>query len=130
MGSWGDLFEGKGSWIFHRNLQSWTRMPGSDDRVPEPHARLLSPAWGDSEAWGPLLQLPPHAEGLLSSKSTLSTAPFCSSESWTQGPLQALALSLFQAFPGHPHLPGVQPLGRPAPTPEVCGETWALLTSR
>lgn len=75
----GNVFEGRAFWTFHRNLQSWTRMPGSDDRVPEPHARLLSPAWGDSEAWGPLLQLPAHAEGLLSSQSTPSTAPFCSS---------------------------------------------------
>nr|CAI9693776.1 unnamed protein product [Rangifer tarandus platyrhynchus] len=39
-------------------------------------------------------------------------------------------LSLLQAFPGHPHGPGVQPRGRPAPTPAVCGETRAQLTSR
>ena len=129
VGSRGDVFEGRGSWTCHSNLQSRPRMPAVMTGCLSPtHGRCLQP--GGSEAWGPLLQLPPHAKGLLSSQCTPSTAPFCSSGSWTQRPLQAPALSLFQAFPGHRHQPGVQPQGRPAATPAVRGETQAQLTSR
>lgn len=67
VGSWG-ICLGKGPGYFTGTSRAGLECPAVTEVLSPTHG-CLSPARGTPEAWGPLLQLPPHAEGLLSSKS-------------------------------------------------------------